>query len=210
MPRFLATLLGLVIGASIVAGIASAVAAVKLKKSAPPAAGRGRRRDRPRGRHGRGTARQQRHLLPGWAGSLLVRRRRPRPSRGAARPGGAHLEIRTVFGGTRVVVAPGIPVRTSGPAIFGGVMKADRRAVEATSDAAALGDRRLHALRRPAGIAWRSRARRSRPGRRGPERSAEPSAGRSHREVARPERATSASCAPGATSGHRPSDRSAP
>jgi hypothetical protein len=34
-------------------------------------------------------------------------------------PAGARLEVRTVFGGTRVVVAPGVPVRVAGPAVFG-------------------------------------------------------------------------------------------
>jgi hypothetical protein len=37
-------------------------------------------------------------------------------------PAGAHLEVRTAYGGTRVVVAPGIPVRVSTPAVFGGSM----------------------------------------------------------------------------------------
>lgn len=37
-------------------------------------------------------------------------------------PGGARLEVRTAYGATRVVVAPGVPVRVSAPAVFGGSM----------------------------------------------------------------------------------------
>lgn len=37
-------------------------------------------------------------------------------------PAGAHLEVRTAYGGTRVVVAPGVPVRVAVPPIFGGTM----------------------------------------------------------------------------------------
>ncbi len=35
-------------------------------------------------------------------------------------PAGARLEVRTAFGGTRIVVAPGVPVHAHAPAIFGG------------------------------------------------------------------------------------------
>ena len=87
MVRFLARLLGIAIGASIVAGIASSIAALRLKKSAPPRPGRSRRRDRPRCRHGRHVVRQHCPELPRRARHLLVRRHRRRPPRGEARPG---------------------------------------------------------------------------------------------------------------------------
>ncbi len=45
-------------------------------------------------------------------------------------PAGASLEVRTAFGGTRIVVAPGVPVRVSVPAVFGGSSN-DARALEA-------------------------------------------------------------------------------
>lgn len=35
-------------------------------------------------------------------------------------PGGARLDVRTVFGGTRIVVAPGVPVVVRGWAVLGG------------------------------------------------------------------------------------------
>jgi hypothetical protein len=122
MVRFLARLLGIVIGASIVAGIASAIAALKLKQSAPsrPDAtadeidlvvvmdGASFASTAPAFRGGR--------VISWYAGTAVDLRD------AKLDPAGAHLEIRTVFAGTRVVVAPGVPVRTSGPAIFGGVM----------------------------------------------------------------------------------------
>jgi hypothetical protein len=37
-------------------------------------------------------------------------------------PSGARLEVRTAFGGTRIVVAPGVPVRVHAPAVFGGTV----------------------------------------------------------------------------------------
>ena len=126
MLRFFAPLLGLVIGALLVAGIASAIAAVKLKREAPPlpdaaadeidlvvvmdagqlastaASFRGGR------------------VVCWYAGTDL-------DLRGATLdPAGADLEVRTVFGGTRVVVAPGVPVTASGPAVFGGRMNGVR------------------------------------------------------------------------------------
>ncbi len=133
MVRFLARLLGIVIGASIVAGIASAVAALRLKQSAPP------RPDAAAdeidlvvvmdGASFASTARTFRggRVISWYAGTEVDLRE------AKLDPAGAHLEIRTVFAGTRVVVAPGVPVRTSGPAIFGGIMKA-AGAVEPTSD----------------------------------------------------------------------------
>jgi hypothetical protein len=120
MVRFLARLLGLVIGLSLAAGIASALAAVSFKKKAPPrpdaaadeielvavmdaaklastaAAFRGGR------------------VISWYAGVDLDLRE------ATFDPAGARLEIRTVFGGTRVAVAPGVPVIVSGPAVFGG------------------------------------------------------------------------------------------
>jgi hypothetical protein len=124
--RFLARLLGLVIGASLIAGIASALAAVKLKKEAPPlpdaaadeidavvvmdAAQLASTASSFRG--GR--------VVCWYAGTDL-------DLRGATLdPAGADLEVRTVFGGTRVVVAPGVPVTASGPAVFGGRMNGVR------------------------------------------------------------------------------------
>lgn len=120
MVRFLARLLGLVIGASLVAGIASALAAVKFKKEAPPmpdaaadeidlvAVMDGARlaSTAPAFRGGR--------VICWYAGVDLDLRD------ATFGPAGADVEVRTVFGGTRVVVAPGVPVTASGPAIFGG------------------------------------------------------------------------------------------
>ena len=123
MVRSLARLLGIVIGASIVAGIASSIAALRLKQSAPPRPdeaadeidlvvvmdGTSFASTAPSFRGGR---------VISWYAGTDVDLREARLD-----PAGAHLEIRTVFAGTRVVVAPGVAVRTSGPAIFGGVMK---------------------------------------------------------------------------------------
>ena len=74
---------------------------------------------------------------------------------------GASLEVRTVFGGTRVVVAPGVPVRVTGPAVFGGVMNSTG-APEPSPDDPGAGDHGLHAVRRAAG--HRVGARRGDPG----------------------------------------------
>jgi hypothetical protein len=123
MVRSLARLLGIVIGASIVAGIASSIAALRLKQSAPPRPdaaadeidlvvvmdGASFASTAPTFRGGR--------VISWYAGTDVDLRE------AKLDPAGAHLEIRTVFAGTRVVVAPGVPVRTSGPAIFGGIMK---------------------------------------------------------------------------------------
>ena len=136
MVRFLARLLGIVIGASIVAGIASSIAALRLKQSAPPRPdeaadeidlvvvmdGTSFASTAPSFRGGR--------VISWYAGTDVDLRD------AKLDPAGAHLEIRTVFAGTRVVVAPGVAVRTSGPAIFGGVMKP--AATEPTSDAPGL------------------------------------------------------------------------
>lgn len=48
-------------------------------------------------------------------------------------PAGARLEVRTAFGGTRLVVAPDVPVRVHAPAVFGGSSN-ETRAVEPTAD----------------------------------------------------------------------------
>jgi hypothetical protein len=122
MIRFLARLLGFIVGASIVAGAASALAAVSLKRKAPAPPG---------------TAADEIDLVAIMTGEEYA------SSAAAFRggrvvcwyagvdvdlrdatldPAGARLDVRTIFGGTRVVVAPGVPVRVSGPAIFGGVM----------------------------------------------------------------------------------------
>jgi hypothetical protein len=124
MVRFLARLLGLVIGVSLAAGVASALAAVSLKRKAPPPPDPGANEidfvtimdsarlasTAPAFRGGR--------VISWYSGVEL-------DLRGASlHPAGAHLEVRTAFGGTRIVVAPGIPVRVSGPAVFGGKMNA--------------------------------------------------------------------------------------
>jgi hypothetical protein len=123
MIRFLARLLGIVIGASVVASIAGSLAALKLKQSAPPRPdaaddeidlvivmdGSSFASTAPAFRGGR---------VISWYAGTDVDLRKARLD-----PAGARLDIRTVFAGTRVVVAPGVPVRTSGPALFGGVMK---------------------------------------------------------------------------------------
>jgi hypothetical protein len=52
-------------------------------------------------------------------------------------PAGARLEVRTAFGGTRIVVAPGVPVRVRIPAVFGGTSN-ETHAAEPTADAPGL------------------------------------------------------------------------
>ena len=137
MVRFLARLLGPVIGVSLVAGIASALAAVRLKKEASPMPdaaadeidlvvvmdGVKLASTAPSFRGGR--------VVCWYAGTDLDLRE------ARLDLAGARLEVRTVFGGTRVVVAPGVAVRTSGPAIFGGVMNSTG-AAEPTSGAPGL------------------------------------------------------------------------
>jgi hypothetical protein len=122
MFRFLAKLLGVVIGASLVAGAASALAALSYKKRAPARPGPGADEIdlvavmdgaelasvAPAFRGGRAIC---------WYAALDLDLREA-----TLAPEGARLDVRTVFGGTRIVVAPGVPVRVTGPAIFGGVM----------------------------------------------------------------------------------------
>ncbi len=122
MVRFLARLLGLVIGLSLAAGIASALAAVSFKKKAPP------RPDAAAdeidlvavmdGARFASTAASFRggRVISWYAGVDLDLRE------ATFDPAGARLEIRTVFGGTRVAVVPGVPVSVSCPAIFGGAV----------------------------------------------------------------------------------------
>jgi len=137
MIRFFARLFGIAIGASVVAATASALAALKLKQSAPPRPdtsddeidlvvvmdGTSFASTAPSFRGGR--------VISWYAGTDVDLRD------AKLDPAGAHLEIRTVFAGTRVVVAPGVPVRTSGPAIFGGIMN-PTDASELGADVAAL------------------------------------------------------------------------
>jgi hypothetical protein len=122
MFRFLARLFGLVIGVSIVASLASAFAAINFRKEAPPVpdpatddidvaavmTGVEFASSAPSFRGGRAMS---------WHGGLEVDLRDA-----TIDPAGARLDVRTVFAGTRVVVAPGVPVTVRGPAIFGGVM----------------------------------------------------------------------------------------
>jgi hypothetical protein len=122
MVRFLAKLLGVVIGASIVAGIAGALAALNFKKKAPPRPERAADEiDLVAVMDGaeltsRAPAFRGGRVISWYAGVDLDLRE------ATLDPDGANLEVRTVFAGTRVVVAPGVPVRVTGPAIFGGVM----------------------------------------------------------------------------------------
>ncbi len=122
LARRFAKLLALLLGASIGAGVASALAALNLKKKAPPlpdpaddvidvvAIMEGAQLA------SRATAFRGGRLVCWYAGVDLDLRD------ATLAPSGAHLEVRTVFGGTRVVVAQGVPVRVGGPAIFGGTM----------------------------------------------------------------------------------------
>jgi hypothetical protein len=137
MLRFLARLLGLVIGVSIVAGIVSALAALNFKKKAPQRPEPGADEidfaavmegaefvsSAPAFRGGR--------VICWYAGVDLDLREATLDA------AGAELDVRTIFGGTRIVVAPGTPVRVSGPAIFGGAMNSTG-APEASADAPGL------------------------------------------------------------------------
>jgi hypothetical protein len=120
MSRFLARLLGLAIGVSVVAGTASALAALRFKKKAPPlpdpAADEIDLVAVMEARAFASTAGSFRggRVICWYAGLDLDLRE------ATFDPAGADLEVRTVFGGTRVVVAPGVRVAVGGPAIFGG------------------------------------------------------------------------------------------
>jgi len=52
-------------------------------------------------------------------------------------PAGARLEVRTAYGGTRIVVAPGVPVRVSAAAVFGASMN-ETHAQQPTAEAPGL------------------------------------------------------------------------
>ncbi len=120
MVRFLARVLGLVIGASVVAGIVGSIAAMSFKKKAPPRPDAAADEidlavvmDSGAFASTAGAFRGGRAIC--WYGSLDLDLRAA-----TLDPAGADLEMRTVFGGTRILVAPGVPVTASGPAIFGG------------------------------------------------------------------------------------------
>lgn len=120
MARFLAKLLSLVIGVSLIAGIASALAAVSYKKKAPPlpdaAADEIDLAVVMDGAKLASTAASFRGgRVVSWYAAVDLDLREA-----TLDPAGADLEVRTVFGGTRVVVAPGVQVTASGPSVFGG------------------------------------------------------------------------------------------
>jgi hypothetical protein len=122
MVRFLVRLLGIVICASVIAGIASALAAVSYKKKAPPlpdaaadAIDLAVVMDGAKLASTAASFRGGRAIC--WYAGLDLDLREA-----TLDPAGAQLEIRTAFGGTRVAVAPGVPVRIAGPALFGAAM----------------------------------------------------------------------------------------
>ena len=126
MVRFLARLLGVAIGASVIATVVAAVAgtfaALNFKKNAPPRPdAEADEIDYASVMDGTEFASTASSFRGGrvlcWYGAADVDLREA-----TIDPAGADLEVRTVFGGTRIVVAPGTPVSTHGPAIFGGVM----------------------------------------------------------------------------------------
>jgi hypothetical protein len=120
MVRLLAKLLGLVIGLSVVGAVAGAIAAASQKKKAPPPPDLAADEiDLVTIMDGiefasAATAFRGGRVTCWYAGVDLDLRE------ATLDPGGADLEVRTAFGGTRVVVAPGVPVTVAGPAIFGG------------------------------------------------------------------------------------------
>ena len=124
MFRFLARLLGLAVGISIVGGVASAIAARSFKKNAPPppdpASDEIDLAVVMRGGELTSTASAFRGgRVICWYGGADVDLRNA-----VLDPAGARLEVRTAFGGTRIVVAPGVPVRVSNAAVFGGTSNA--------------------------------------------------------------------------------------
>ncbi len=122
MLRPLVKLALALLGVSIVAGVASALAAVRLKQSAPP-------RPQPDADEidfvtvmdgaqlaSTATAFRGGRLICWYAGVDL-------DLRGATLdPAGARLDVRTAFGGTRIVVAPDVPVGLKVLPVFGGAM----------------------------------------------------------------------------------------
>ncbi len=122
MLRSLARLLGLFLGASIVAGVVSAVAALNYKKIAPPRPAPGADEiDLVAVMDGTEFASSAPSFRGGrvicWYAAIDLDLREA-----TLDPAGAELEVRTVFGGTRIVVAPGVRVRLAGPAILGGAL----------------------------------------------------------------------------------------
>lgn len=124
MLRFVARLAGLLLGALLGAAIASALAAVVLRRRAPAPSdasadeidlvtimdGLDFASTAPAFRGGR--------VVCWYAGVNL-------DLRGATLdPAGARLRVRTAFGATRIFVEPGVPVRLSGPALFGDAIDA--------------------------------------------------------------------------------------
>lgn len=120
MVRLLARLLLLGLGASVVGVVATAAAAANLKKQAPP-------RPEPAddeidlvvvmdgARHASTAPAFRGGRLICWFSGVDLDLRDA-----TLDPSGAHLEARTAFGGTRIVVAPSTVVTLAGPAIFGG------------------------------------------------------------------------------------------
>ncbi len=122
MVRILARLFGVAIGATVIAAVVGSFAALNFKKKAPPRPDAGADEiDFASVMEGAEFASTSASFRGGrvlcWYGAADVDLREA-----TIDPAGADLEVRTVFGGTRVVVAPGTPVSTRGPAIFGGVM----------------------------------------------------------------------------------------
>jgi hypothetical protein len=137
MSRPLVRLLILVVLAKIVGHAAVALAAVRYKKQAPP-------RPDPAadeidlvtimsGKEFASTASAFRggRVICWYAGVDLDLRA------ATLDPAGARLEVRTAYGGTRVVVAPGVPVRVAVPPIFGGTMN-ETHAPQPTAEAPGL------------------------------------------------------------------------
>lgn len=122
MFRFVAKLFGLIAGLSIMGGIASLLAALSFKRRAPAPPPRDADRiDLAMVLDGGRFASTARAFRGGrvvcWYGGLDLDLRHV-----AFASAGASLEVRTVFGGTRVAVAPGVPVHTRVIAIFGGTV----------------------------------------------------------------------------------------
>lgn len=122
MSRFLARLIGLLFVATLATGAASALAAARFKKAAPPL-------PEPADDEidlavvmdgasfaSTATAFRGGRVICWYAGTDVDLRR------ATFDPAGAALEVRTVFGGTRIAVPRGVPVSVAGPAVFGGVM----------------------------------------------------------------------------------------
>jgi hypothetical protein len=126
MARFVARLLGLVILGSIVAGIASAVAAARAKERILPV-------DDPSADEvtlptifaGREFASEATSFRGGtiltWYGGAQVDLRKA-----SLDPAGAHLDVRSLFGATQILVPDAWRVELRGPGIFGANSAAPR------------------------------------------------------------------------------------